>query len=80
VLDVREAVCAPVRDSPKPPPERVTMSLPVLRAARHTLLLVTGAEKAGALARVRAGDGGVPTGLLGDGLDEIACDRAAAGS
>ncbi|MEY2513026.1 MAG: 6-phosphogluconolactonase [bacterium] len=79
VLDVREAPCAPVRESPKPPPERVTMSLPVLQAARYTLLLVTGAEKAGALARVRAGDRSVPTALLGDGLDEIACDRAAAG-
>ncbi|HEV7808877.1 MAG TPA: 6-phosphogluconolactonase [Solirubrobacteraceae bacterium] len=80
VLDVREAPCAPVRESPKPPPERVTLSLPVLRAARYTLLLVTGAEKAHALARVRAGDSGVPTALLGDGLDEIACDRAAAGA
>ena len=79
VLDVREAPCAPVRESPKPPPERVTMSLPVLQAARHTLLLVTGAEKADALARVRAGDRSVPTALLGDGLDEIVCDRAAAG-
>jgi 6-phosphogluconolactonase len=80
VLDVREAPCVPVREAPKPPPERVTLSLPVLRAARHTLLLVTGAEKADALARVRAGDRGVPTALLGDGLDEIACDRAAAGA
>ena len=79
VLGVRDAPCAPVRDSPKPPPERVTMSLPVLQAARYTLLLVTGAEKAGALAKVRAGDDSVPTALLGDGLDEIVCDRAAAG-
>ncbi|MDX6679222.1 MAG: 6-phosphogluconolactonase [Solirubrobacteraceae bacterium] len=79
VLEVRDAPCAPVRESPKPPPERVTMSLPLLRAARHTLLLVTGSDKADALARVRAGDQGVPTGLLGDGLDEIACDPAAAG-
>jgi len=28
---------------------------------------------------VRAGDTSVPTGLLGDGLDEIVCDPAAAG-
>jgi 6-phosphogluconolactonase len=78
VLDVRDAPCAPVHGSPKPPPERVTLSLPLLRAARFTLLLATGEEKADALARVRAGDREVPTALLGDGLDEIACDRAAA--
>lgn len=77
-LEVTEAPCVAVRGAPKPPPERITLSLPVLRRARHTLLLVTGAEKADALARVRAGDESVPTALLGDGLDEIACDRAAA--
>ena len=78
VLDVAEAPVAPVRDAPKPPPERVTLTLPVLRRARFTLLLATGAEKRDALARVRAGDRSVPLALLGDGLHEIACDRAAA--
>jgi len=78
-LQVREAPCFAVRDSPKPPPERVSFSLPLLRAARHTLLLVTGEDKRDALAKVRAGDESVPTALLGDGLDEIACDVAAAG-
>jgi 6-phosphogluconolactonase len=78
-LEAREAPCFAVRDSPKPPPERVTMSLPVLRAARCTLLLVTGTDKADALARVRAGDKSLPTAMLGEGLDEIVCDEAAAG-
>jgi 6-phosphogluconolactonase len=78
-LESREAVCVPVHDSPKPPPDRVTLTLPVLRAARHTLLLVTGAEKADALARARSGDRSGPIGrLIDDGLDEIACDAAAA--
>ncbi|MDQ3850570.1 MAG: 6-phosphogluconolactonase, partial [Actinomycetota bacterium] len=70
-LDVSEAPCISVRGAPKPPPERITLTLPVLRRARHTLLVVTGAEKAGALARARAGDASVPIALLGDGLDEI---------
>ncbi len=74
-----EAPCVAVRDSPKPPPERVTLTLPVLRRARFTLLLATGAEKAEALARARGGDESLPIALLGDGLDEIACDPAAAG-
>lgn len=78
-LAARHAPCVAVRDSPKPPPERVTMTLPILRQARLTLLLATGAEKADALARARAGDASVPVALLGDGLDEIACDAAAAG-
>jgi hypothetical protein len=51
----------------------------VLRRARFTVLLVTGEEKAEALARVRAGDPELPPGRLGDGLDEIVCDTAAAG-
>ncbi len=78
VLDVSVAPVAPVRDSPKPPPERVTLTLPVLRRARLTLLLATGAEKRDALAAALAGDRSIPLALLGDGLDEVACDAAAA--
>jgi 6-phosphogluconolactonase len=50
-LDAGErAICLPVRDSPKPPPERITLSLAVLRAARRCLLLASGAGKADAIA------------------------------
>lgn len=78
VLDVAQAPVAPVRDSPKPPPERVTLTLPVVRNARYTLLLATGEEKRESLARALAGDRSIPLALLGDGLDEVACDVAAA--
>jgi 6-phosphogluconolactonase len=44
-----DALCLPVHDSPKPPPERITLSLAVLRAARGCLLLATGASKADAV-------------------------------
>jgi 6-phosphogluconolactonase len=40
-----EAICLGVHDSPKPPPERITLSLSVLRAARRCLLLASGAQK-----------------------------------
>jgi len=78
VLDVRKAPVAPVRDSPKPPPERVTLTLPVVRRARFTLLLATGSGKRDALRAALAGDMSIPLALLGEGLDEIACDPAAA--
>ena len=45
-----ETLCLGVHDSPKPPPERITLSLGVLRAARRCLLLATGAGKADAIA------------------------------
>lgn len=44
-----EAVCLGVSDSPKPPPERITLSLAVLRAARVCMLLATGPSKADAV-------------------------------
>jgi 6-phosphogluconolactonase len=44
-----EAVCLGVHDSPKPPPERITLSLAVLRAAGRSLLIATGAGKADAI-------------------------------
>jgi len=45
-----EQICLGVSDSPKPPPERITLSLAVLRAARRCLLIATGAEKQAAIA------------------------------
>jgi len=54
-LDAGEqALCLGVHESPKPPPERITLSLAVLRAARRCLLLATGAGKADAIAAALA--------------------------
>jgi 6-phosphogluconolactonase len=49
-LDAGEqALALGISDSPKPPPERITLSLAVLRAARGCLLLATGPSKADAV-------------------------------
>jgi 6-phosphogluconolactonase len=54
-LDASEqAICLGVHDSPKPPPQRITLSLAVLRAARRCMLLATGASKADAIAAALA--------------------------
>jgi 6-phosphogluconolactonase len=44
-----ELLCTGIHDSPKPPPQRITLTLSVLRAARECLLLATGAAKADAV-------------------------------
>jgi 6-phosphogluconolactonase len=78
-LDARDEICIPVYDAPKPPPERVSLSLEVLRAVRSMLILAVGAAKAHAAAATVAGpDPGVPASLLADGPLELVVDRAAA--
>lgn len=38
-----------IKESPKPPPERITFTFPVINASAHIALVVTGAGKAGAV-------------------------------
>jgi 6-phosphogluconolactonase len=75
----REAVCLGVTDSPKPPPERITLSLAVLRAARECLLLATGASKADAVSAMLAEPSRhVPASLLRRERLTVIVDDAAA--
>jgi 6-phosphogluconolactonase len=79
-LQVHGEVCIAVHDAPKPPPDRVTLSLEVLRAVRRRTMLATGAAKAGAIAAVLAGpDPAVPASLLADDALELIADGDAAG-
>jgi 6-phosphogluconolactonase len=72
-------VCVPVHGAPKPPPDRITLTVPVLRAARSIVFLATGEEKAEAVRGLVAGpDPSVPSSLLGGDRTEVIVDRAAA--
>jgi 6-phosphogluconolactonase len=80
-VEVRDRLVVAVHDSPKPPPERVSFTIPVIRNARHTILLVAGASKADALRRVLERiDPAVPASLLRYGSLEIIADDNAAQS
>jgi 6-phosphogluconolactonase len=56
----------PVPDSPKPPPSRITLALPLLASAPVAVLLAAGAGKREALARLAAGDPTLPGTALGN--------------
>jgi 6-phosphogluconolactonase len=65
-----------VRDAPKPPPERVSLTLEALRSARRVVVLATGADKAQAV--MQAAEGTVPAGMIEHAewlLDEAADGR-----
>lgn len=66
-----------VYDAPKPPPERVSLGLRKIAAARERVVLATGAGKAEAVSRVRAGEQ-LPVAMIG--LSHWFLDQAADGS
>ena len=58
-LDVDDRIAVPVSGSPKPPPERVSLTFPALNRTRAVWFLVTGSGKADAVHRALAEDGDV---------------------
>lgn len=64
LLQEQKRWVAHLTDSPKPPPERITLTLPVINRARQVAFVVVGQNKAEALARVRQGDSALPASLV----------------
>jgi 6-phosphogluconolactonase len=80
-LSEERALVRAIHDAPKPPPERLTLTLPVLNAARAVLFMVQGASKREALAGVLRRDQALPASHVrpADGELHFIVDRAAAG-
>jgi len=58
---------------------RMTLTYPIINRSRCVLWLATGAEKAGMLARLQAGDVSIPAGRVSRDRAVVLADRAAAG-
>ncbi|RLK49602.1 6-phosphogluconolactonase [Microbacterium telephonicum] len=54
-IQVRDRAVVPVRNSPKPPSERITLTRPVLNSSKRVWMVVSGVDKAGALGLALAG-------------------------
>ena len=54
-IQITDRSVVAVRDSPKPPPERITMTRPVINSSKRVWLVLAGADKAAALGLALAG-------------------------
>lgn len=79
-LDVTDRAVIAEPDSPKPPPARLSLTLPVLNASRQVWFVVAGADKHDAVDAVLHGESDLPAGRVG-GQDVTLwlLDAAAAG-
>uniref|UniRef100_A0A182W2B9 6-phosphogluconolactonase n=1 Tax=Anopheles minimus TaxID=112268 RepID=A0A182W2B9_9DIPT len=82
LLDEKKKLIAPIDNSPKPPPKRVTMTLPLINNAKVCLFGAQGGGKAQMLKRIVADrDSTLPATLVDPPKGElifVACDAAAA--
>ena len=79
LLETSRAV-ADVHGAPKPPPDRVTLTLPALNRARQLLVVASGSAKAAIVARIFSAPSGLPARLLRPANGDLRwlLDRAAA--
>ncbi|MCJ1713915.1 6-phosphogluconolactonase [Curtobacterium sp. VKM Ac-2922] len=54
-LTIKDRTVVPVDDSPKPPPQRLTLTYPAINASQRVWVILSGAEKASVLGLALAG-------------------------
>lgn len=64
LLDEKNVLIAPISDSPKPPPARVTMTFPVINNARCCIFAMAGVGKADMVKRVLVDKEDLPAGKV----------------
>ncbi|XP_013186356.1 6-phosphogluconolactonase [Amyelois transitella] len=64
LLEEKTLRVAPITDSPKPPPERVTLTYPVINNARNCLFAISGAGKAEMVKRIIKDKEDLPAGRV----------------
>lgn len=74
-----DRLAMPVHDSPKPPPDRVSLTPLALAQCRQMLILVTGRGKADAIARWKSGEPLPVAQVAAAAKATVYIDRAAAG-
>lgn len=70
LLRETDAWVAPIEDSPKPPPQRITLTLPVVTHAVKVAFVATGAGKKDILKTIFEEGNGLPCALVNEGCGE----------
>jgi 6-phosphogluconolactonase len=81
-LDEASRLVVRVSGAPKPPPDRITMTLPLIDRSRLVVFLATGSEKTDVVSRAVAGDRTIPAGRVAPSLGRVVWlldEEAAAG-
>jgi len=70
LLRETDAWVAPIEDSPKPPPKRITLSLPVVTHGVKIAFVATGGGKKEIMKEIFEGGNGLPCALVNEGAGE----------
>ncbi|KAK3333430.1 hypothetical protein B0T19DRAFT_125758 [Cercophora scortea] len=70
LLRETSAWVAPIEDSPKPPPRRITLTLPVVRHSVRIAFVATGAGKQGIMKEIFEEGNGLPCALVNEGTGD----------